>query len=118
MWRKQSEYLVSTQDGRRVYVHCRNVYPVLSGVVRANESVCDIETILKQRIKKREELLKAPDADPEMIAYLDEMIKNLQATLQRKSKSRALIKDKASNAIESYNERCAFLQRISKEKQY
>ena len=92
--------------------------PVLRGVIKANESVCDIERMLSQRIKKREELLKAPDADPEMIAYLDGMIKNLQDTLQRKSKSRALIKDKASKAIESYNERCAFLQRISKEKQY
>ena len=118
MWRKQSEYLVSTQDGRRVYVHCRNVYPVLRGVIKANESVCDIETILKQRIKKREELLKDPDADPEMIKYLDGMIKNLQDTLQRKSKARVFLKDRMLQVIESHNERCACLPQKSKEKQY
>ena len=82
---KQSEYLVSTQDGRRVYVHCRNVYPVLRGVIKANESVCDIERMLSQRIKKREELLKDPDADPEQIKYLNDMISNMQGTLARKA---------------------------------
>ena len=92
--------------------------PVLRGVIKANESVCDIERMLGQRIKKREELLKDPDVDPEMIMYLDGMIKNLQDTLQRKSKARVFLKDRMLQAIESYNERCACLPQKSKEKQH
>lgn len=90
--------------------------PVQRGVVEANASVHDIEKILKQRIEKRNELIATPDADPATIAYLDSLIKNLQGTLQRKNKSREILKDKMAEVFKRHNERVLLAQQVSKGK--
>lgn len=90
--------------------------PVQRGVVEANASVHDIEKILKQRIEKRNELIATPDADPAMIACLDSLIKNLQGTLQRKNKSREILKGKMAEVFKRHNERVLLAQQISKGK--